>query len=161
MDELRFTAAAFFRGKGKNVVTEKEFVMTVSMDLRWVQPTDAERLLALLLGAGHLEKDGEYIRPAFDVHDTDVPIGFRPSPNIIGTRAAKKLPVPPEGGLLSELMARAESVGVKKKDFIVAVNTIQRRLNVDIEIAALLMLRDRDVDISEYYGRSYGTIAER
>ncbi|MDR0791258.1 MAG: DUF2240 family protein [Methanomassiliicoccaceae archaeon] len=163
MDELRFTAAAFFRNKGKNVVTENEFVMGISMDLRWVPPTDAKDVLSLLLHEGHLKKDGEYIRPAFDVHAVDVPLGFRPSGDLVlKAKRPKKSAAPlPSDDLLSELMAKAESLGMKRKDFVVSVNAIQKRLNVDIEVAALLMLRDNGIDIGAYTERAYEAVAKR
>ena len=157
MDDLRSTAAAFFRNKGKNVITESEFVMGISMDLRWMPPTDARDLLSALLDGGHITKENEYLRPAFDISAADVPIGFRPSADIL---KGKKKPQP-QGGLLGELMAKAESLGMKRKDFIVSVNSIQKRINVDIEIAALIMLRDGGVDISDYCGRAYEEISKR
>jgi hypothetical protein len=162
MDELKFTAAAFFRNKGKNVVTEDEFVMGISMDMRWVSPTDAKDVLSLLVQEGHLKKDGVYIRPAFDVHATDVPLGFKPSNDLVlRSKAKKKAVTPAADDLLTELMAKAESLGMKRKDFVVSVNSIQKRLNVDIEIAALLMLRDNGIDIDAYTERAYETVAKR
>jgi hypothetical protein len=50
---------------------------------------------------------------------------------------------------------------MKRKDFVVSVNAIQKRLNVDIEIAALLMLRDNGIDIDAYTERAYETIRKR
>jgi hypothetical protein len=161
MDELRMTAAAFFRNKGKNVVTESEFTMYISMDLRWVQPSDAKKLLSLLIDGGHMKKEGEYLRPVFDVHAADVPIGFRPPVDILERNLPKRPPAMPKDGLLSELMAKAESLGIKRKDFIVSVNAVQKRLNIDVEIAALLMLRDAGADISGYYDISYETVLKR
>jgi hypothetical protein len=162
MDDLRLTAAAFFRNKGKNVVTESEFIMGISLDLRWVAPTDAKDVLALLLRDGHLKKDGEYLRPSFDLHDTDVPLNFRPSADLLKAAGAKRpAAAKQEDGILSELMAKAESLGMRKKDFIVSVNAIQKRINVDIEIASLLLLRENGIDISEYINASYELISKR
>ncbi|MDR0778653.1 MAG: DUF2240 family protein [Methanomassiliicoccaceae archaeon] len=163
MDELKFTAAAFFRNKGKNVVTEDEFVMGISMDMRWVSPTDAKDVLSLLIRENYLVKDGGYLRPAFDVHTADVPLGFKPSNDLVlkAKKPKKAVPDVQTGDLLSELMAKAESLGMKRKDFVVSVNAIQKRLNVDIEVAALLMLRDNGADIHEYVKKAYETIAKR
>ncbi|MCL2607110.1 MAG: DUF2240 family protein [Methanomassiliicoccaceae archaeon] len=162
MDGLKLTAAAFFRSKGKSVVTEKEFIMGISMDLRWMRPADTEELLSLLLAEGHLEKDGEYLRPAFDIHGTDVPLMFRPPDDLVKGKMGKHRPAaPPADDLLSELMAKVEPLGMKRKEFIVSVNAIQKRINVDIEIAALLMLREKGVDISGYIDASYELIRSR
>ena len=158
MDDLRMAAAAFFRNRGKNVVTDNEFIMTVSMDLRWMMPGEAENLLMLLSDHGHVKKDGEYVRPMFDVHATDVPLGFKPNADILKKARPKRAP---DGDLLAELMGIAESSGMKKKDFIVSVNAIQKRINVDIEVAALIMLRERGTDISGYADAVYGLISKR
>ncbi|MDR2866283.1 MAG: DUF2240 family protein [Methanomassiliicoccaceae archaeon] len=161
MDELMCTVASFFRNVGKNVVTDKEFTMEISLRYKWMPPADADRLLAVLLEKGHLEKDGEYLRPKFDVHATDVPFGFRPSADTVKALSKSRPSAAPADDLLSRLMARAESAGIKKKDFIVSVNAVQKRLNVDIEIAALLMLREKNIDISEYCGTAYDTVMKR
>jgi hypothetical protein len=158
MDDLKATAAVFFRNRGKNVVTEKEFVMVVSMDLRWMNPGEAEGLLSLLSDHGHVKKDGEYVRPAFDIHTADVPLGFKPNADIVKRARPKRAP---DGDILSELMGKAESKGMKRKDFIVSVNALQKRINVDIEIAALLTLREMGVDISGYVDTAYGLISKR
>ncbi|MCL2890470.1 MAG: DUF2240 family protein [Methanomassiliicoccaceae archaeon] len=163
MDPLILAAAAFFRIKGKNVVTETEFVMGISMDLRWMPHREAKELLVLLIAEGHLKDDGQHIRPSFDVHATDVPLGFKPSADILRTKRStvKKAAGPPAGDILAELMEKAGTIGLKKKDFIVSVNAVQKRMNVDIEIAALLMLRENGADISEYIDRVRNVISER
>ncbi|MCL2786235.1 MAG: DUF2240 family protein [Methanomassiliicoccaceae archaeon] len=161
MDPLELTAAAFFRTKGKNVVTENEFFMGVSMDLRWMGPGDTKELISRLVSGGILEKDGEYLRPTFDVRTADVPIGFKPTADMLGIKQKSAPPAPPADGLLSELMAEAESIGIKRKDFIVSVNAIQKRMNVDIEIAALLLLRDNGVDVTGRCGNAYDVVAKR
>ena len=172
MDPFELTAAAFFRNKGKNVVTENEFFMGISMDLRWMTPGETKELAALLVRKGILEKDGEYLRPKFDIAAAEVPIGFRPPAdmmkNVKRTAPAASAPsgtassgAAPADGLLSKLMAAAESMGMKRKDFIVAVNAIQKRMNVDIEIASLILLRDNGADVSGYCSEAYETIAKR
>jgi len=160
MDQLKFTAAAFFRSKGKNVVTENEFLMGISMDLRWMTPGETKELISLLISNGILEKDGEYLRPKIDVGAVAVPIGFRPNADMLKLKQKAASP-PPADGLLAELMAKAESAGMRRKDFIVAVNALQKRMNIDIEIASILLLRENGIDVSGYYDAAYETIAKR
>ena len=168
MSDLKYTAAAFFRNKGKSVVTEWEFVMGISMELRWMPPIDAGSLLSVLLAEGIIEKEGEYLRPAFDLRSVDVPLGFRPPADIVKNVKRTAPPVrsapaatPKGDDMLSELMAKAEGLGMKRKDFIISVNSIQKRINVDIEIAALLMLKENGVDVSEYLDKVYDVISKR
>ncbi|MCL1984709.1 MAG: DUF2240 family protein [Methanomassiliicoccaceae archaeon] len=165
MSLLKYTAAAFFRNKGKSVVTEREFVMGISMDLRWMPPADTEVLLSLLLSEKVLEKDGEYLRPAFDLRSVDVPLGFRPPADMLKKekRPSSAVRTAPAAGddMLSELMAEAEGLGIKRKDFIISINSIQKRINADIEIAALLMLRENGVDVSGHLDKVYDIISKR
>lgn len=155
--------AAFFQGKGKNVVTENEFIMDISMKLRWMQPSQAKHLLPLFLSCGHMTMDGEFLRPAFDVNTVDIPFGYRPSADAIAKRMqnASVGNAAPPADLLGELLATAERSGIKKKDIVVSANAVQKKINVDIEIAALLIMRENGIDISEYIERSYGTILNR
>ena len=158
MDGLMFTAAAFFRNKGKNVVTEAEFVNGISLDLRWVAPSEAERVCALLVTKGYIERDGAFLRPAFDVSAVDVPLNFRPSADMFAL--PPKAPAGPDG-ILAELIEKAGSAGIGRKEFIVTMNAVQKRINVDIEIAALIVLRERGVDVTDRIDASYDLIAKR
>src|SRR3989441_11397846 len=47
MDELRDAIALLFKRKGRDELSEREFVLSASMDLRWFPPRDAQRLLQL------------------------------------------------------------------------------------------------------------------
>ena len=181
MDELLYTAAAFFRNAGKNTVAENEFVMDISMRFKWMVPSDAKVLLDVLADSGYVERDGGFVRPKFDVHGTDVPLGFRPPADMLKGKRPKKHEDAKAGtgksgkeavsgtakkeaaadDLLSKLLAVAESSGMKRKDVIISANALQKRMNVDIEIAVMLMLRENGINISEYCGAAYETIAKR
>jgi len=160
MDELDMTAAAFFRSKGKNVVTENEFFMGVSMDLRWLQPAETKELISLLINSGVLEKDGEYLRPSFDIRSADVPIGFRPSSDVLRIKRKKIVP-PAADDPLSVLAAEAGTLGMEKRDFIISLNAIQKQMNIDIEVAALLLFREKGADIADRCDDAYRAIAGR
>ena len=41
MDELRDAIALLFKRKGRDELSEREFVLSASMDLRWFPPRDA------------------------------------------------------------------------------------------------------------------------
>src|SRR2546426_1122253 len=73
MDELRDAIALLFKRKGRDELSEREFVLSASMDLRWFPPRDAQRLLQLGLETKLLESQSGTIRPAFDVSAVEVP----------------------------------------------------------------------------------------
>lgn len=153
MDELRLCTAAFFRSKGKSVITEQEFLMGVSMNMRWMPYGDAEKLLAAMIKSGAVGKDGEYVRPKFDVNSIDVPVGYKPSADIL------KIKQPED--VFQTLVSKAAAAGIDKKDLLSYCRTIQKKLNVDIEVAALMALRDKGVDVSADAEKVYGMVKER
>jgi hypothetical protein len=139
-DVLRICAAAFFRSKGKNVITENEFLMGVSMNNRWMPYGEAERLLSSMISAGLVSKDGEYVRPCFDVAGVDVPVGYRPPGDILAGRSED---------VFRTLMQRASSADIDRKDFLSSCRAVQKRLGVDVEVAAVILLRDKGIDVSD------------
>ncbi len=147
-DELVVCAAAFFRSIGKDVTTVEEFVMSTSLDMKWMSRSDSESLLALMVKKGVLTKKGEYVRPSGDISGVDVPLAYRPSKDIIDAlHPQKKDPAP---DMFHILMDTAVKSGMERRDFIQNCNKIQKRLDVDIGVAALIVLRDNGQDISPY-----------
>src|SRR6266436_4863855 len=73
LDELRDAIALLFKRKGRDELSEREFVLSASMDLRWFPPRDAQRLLQIGLETKLLESHEGTIRPGFDVSSVDVP----------------------------------------------------------------------------------------
>lgn len=166
-DEYTICAAAFFRNKGKNVITESEFLMVISMDLHWMPYGKAKQLLSVLLSKGILIKNGELLKPSFDIPEIEVPVAYRPSDGLISsliqTNTAKPAPRPAPAGddLLPSMIAAAAKKGIEKRDFISEANSISKRLDIDMLVAALIVLRDRGLDISPYTDRVYGVIISK
>src|SRR2546428_6093964 len=72
VEELRDAIALLFKRKGRDELSEREFVLSASMDMHWFPPRDAQRLLQLGLETKLLESQGGAIRPAFDVAAVEV-----------------------------------------------------------------------------------------
>lgn len=165
-DEAIECVAAFFRTMGKDVATAKEFTMKTSLDLKWMSPSESEALLSGLVSAGYLESRNGYVRPAVPVEGVEVPIGYRPAKGLAerlkGMRAPSPkadAPVPeaprPQGpakDVFRSMMESAVAAGIARKDFISECNRLQKRLDIDISVAALAVLRDAGVDISGFTG---------
>src|SRR5437016_13228704 len=83
MDELRDAIALLFKRKGRDELSEREFVLSASMDMHWFPPRDAQRLLQLGLETKLLESQGGAIRPAFDVSAVEVPRDYVPTSAIL------------------------------------------------------------------------------
>lgn len=146
-DELRTAVAAVFRQKGRGRLPEKEFVYHVSMRLRWFEPEDAQRLLQSGLDAGLLVmKDGEVV-PAFDPVSVEVPMDFVPTSGVLRTS-------PHEEDLIRSILdALAKASGETARAILAEVNAVQDRLGCDVEVAALIVARERGHDISQFLPR--------
>ena len=163
-DELRVCAAAFLRNKGKTTVTDNEFLMGVSMDFHWMPYGDAKKLLSAMIQEGVFVKSGEYLRPTFEISEVDVPVAYRPSEGILKSCVAKPKADPAQkndADLLPSLMAEAMESGMEKRDFISECNILQKRLNIDILAAGLIVLRDRGVKVSDFSEKIYEAVSKK
>lgn len=165
--ELKICAAAFFRNKGKDVITVKELTMAISLDLRWMPVKEAGRFAELIIAEGIVTKtqDG-LLKPVSDLSAIDLPVAYKPSKDLLeyirtakpaaAAQAAKPAPSP-----LPELLVMAEARGMKKGAFVAECNKIVKKLNVDMEVAALLILRDMGADVSGKYDAVYTFISTK
>lgn len=165
-DEYVVCTAAFFRNKGKNVITENEFLMVISMDLHWMPYGKAKVLLGELLSRKVLIKNGEFLKPSFEISDIDVPVAYRPSDDLVSSLVQKKeeRPAPKavqSDDLLPSMISAAVQNGVEKRDFISESNAVSKKLDIDMLAAALIILRDKGVDISPFADRVYSAVKEK
>jgi hypothetical protein len=147
MDQLRDAIALLFKRKGRDELSEREFVLSASMDLRWFPPRDAQRLLQLGLETKLLESRGGSIRPAFDVSTIEVPRDYVPTADILETATPAS-----EDAFLSIVDAIAVKTGSDRKAAIAAVNAVQERMDVELEVAALVAAHQMGVDVKPFLG---------
>lgn len=144
MGDLETCLALLFKRKGKQILSEKEFVFSASMDFRWFSPKEAQALLEMGLKRGLLERTEGMVKPAFDYKTIEIPVNYRPCKDILKE-------VEPDVSLFAQILdAMAASTGQKKRDLVARVNRAQDRLGVDIEVAALAVAKDLGVDISPF-----------
>ena len=94
-DSLALCASAFVRNKGKNVFTENDILMGLSMDLRWMTYSEAKATLSAMMSENLFEKSGDMYRATFSNNDIDVPVAYKPSRTLIeGVLAKKNKPAP-------------------------------------------------------------------
>src|SRR5439155_16409709 len=133
MDELRDAIALLFKRKGRDELSEREFVLSDSMDLRWFPPRDAQRLLQLGLETKLLESQGGAIRPAFDVAGVEVPRDYVP------TSAILDVPTPASEDVFLRIVdAIAAKTRTERQAVIASVNAVAEQLDVQVEVAALV-----------------------
>jgi len=141
-EDLERCVTFLFRRKGRDALSEKEFVFSASMDMHWFPPHDAQRLLDVCREKGLLRLESGYLRPGFDMSSVDVPVAFKPGKELLRRPRPKD-----DDGLFPRLMDMAVETGMERRDFIAECNRLQDRLDVEIEVAGLLVLRDKGVDV--------------
>ena len=165
-DELETCIAAFFRFKGKDVVTEQEFKMSVTLELKWMSMKEAEALMRKCIASGLMMKNNGYLKPARDLSSVPVPIAYKPSDDfeklLSGTVESQPAPAPAapsaKPDIFSEMMDIAAANGIQKGKFVSECNAVKRRLGVEIYVAGLLVLRDSGVDIEKLKDRVYAQV---
>lgn len=137
MSDLQRSIALLFRRKGKEFLTEKEFVFSASMDLRWFSPKEAQRLLDVGITGGYLQKKNGNIVPTFDTSLVEVPLDYKPGRDIF-----EHVPRKPQD-FFSEIVDKiVKTKSVPKREVVSRVNKKQELLGIDVEPAALLVASD-------------------
>ncbi len=145
MDDLQNAIALLFKRKGRDELTEREFVLSASMDLRWFPPRDAQRLLQLGLETKLLESHGGNIRPRFDVTAVEVPTDFIPTVKILD------VPTPASEDIFLRIVdAMVAHTKSDRRAVIATVNATQEKMDVEVEVAALIAARQAGVDVAPF-----------
>lgn len=152
MEDLKRTIALLFRRKGRERMSEREFVLSASMDLRWFPPKEAQRLLDLSVEKGLVLVEEGAVEPAFPLEELEIPLNFVPTTEILQDTSDLF------DRILDEI---ARSKTAPRKDLAARVNAIQHRLGVYVEIAALLAGREVDVDLSGFHPEVEAMVRER
>src|SRR5437879_10621624 len=140
MEELRDAIALLFKRKGRDELSEREFVLSASMDMHWFPPRDAQRLLQLGLETKLLESRGGAIRPAFDVSAVEVPRDYIPTSAILDISTAVS-----EDVFLRIVDAIVAKTKTDRKSLIAPGNAAQEKLDVDGAVPALVAARQAGV----------------
>jgi hypothetical protein len=146
MSDLQRSIAVLFRRKGKEFLTEQEFVSSASFDLRWFSPKEAQKLLDVSITGGLLQRKNGHIVPTFDLSSIDVPLDYRPSKQILEQVSKSK------ADLFSEIVEKIVKVrSVPKREVVSRVNKKQEMLGIDVEPAALLVASDYGLSLDSAF----------
>ncbi|WP_123533539.1 DUF2240 family protein [Halosimplex salinum] len=146
---LRRAVAVPFRSKGRERLSQSEFVVALSLDRDWFSPEQAKRLVDVAVTEGLLERDDDEVAPTFEHRELSVPDGFVPDDNVLRQRS----------NFERALDAIVES-GVDKQTAVAEVNQLQAHLGVTVEAAAVVYARREGVDIGDVADRARGELGE-
>lgn len=91
MGELEKTIAVVFKRGGKNVMSEREFVLAIAMNFRWgdskggfkLDASKAQQVMDAGLAKGFLTKQEGMVKPTFDYREYEVPMNYKPTEAIL------------------------------------------------------------------------------
>jgi hypothetical protein len=150
MSELTYTVSMPFKRKGKEALKDMEFIMALSMDLKWFTPDQVKSVLCEALKSGILKRDGELVRPSFDISKIEIPFGFKPE-----TIAFEKK------SLFERVIERIiTSTGIEKRKVISMINKKQEELSkqVVIEVSAILVAIENAVLVDDLIDEEYAAL---
>jgi hypothetical protein len=150
MSELTYTVSMPFKRKGKEQLKDMEFVMALSMDLKWFTPEQAKSVLSEAQRLGLLKRDGELVRPSFDISKIEIPSGFKPE-----TVAIEKKTV------FEKVIERIiTSTGIEKRKVVSMINKKQEELSkqVVIEVSAILVAIENAVLVDDLIDEEYAAL---
>jgi len=145
--ELKWAVALVFRHKGSEQMSESKFVLTASMDLNWFSPKDAQRLLDSALEHKLLNKLDGSLTPAFDAKELDIPMDFKPDTDILDMR--RPAAVNADDPIMNLVAWIMDGSGLEKKDVIARANEKQERLNVEMEVALLMLANELELPLGD------------
>ncbi len=140
MEELVESLAYLFQRKGKNVLSEQELVLSASMDLGWFSPDEAKQLIEVCLELKLLKETENGLEPTFEYKAISIPIDFSPSKSILEVKSQEPL-------LLSIVRSIDEKTNLGRNSIMAEINKKQSALDVEIEVAAILIAKNYGVDI--------------
>ena len=150
MDELTLVVATPFKKKATSSLSIKDFEFALSFVLKWMAPDLASKVRDKAIRSRLLGLEGDRLVPTFAVEKVELPQGFKPSGNLFAEKTS-----------IEELISMiATKTGKSEKEAIVEINRLQERLGdlVEIEIAALIVAREKGCDVEDIYQKIYDKV---
>ena len=135
---LETTVAVPFRSAGTDRMGEGEFVVALSLDRDWFSPDQAKRLVDVAEGRGLLSHENGELRATFDPSGVTVPESFTPDADVLT-----------EQSTFERVIDRLVAAGVEKREAVAAANERQSEIAVSLETAAVLVARERGIEVGD------------
>ena len=155
VDELKKIIAFVFRMKGIQQMKQKAFMDSLSFDLHWYTPDEAKKLMALCLESNYLQLKDGFLSPNFDIVSIDIPIVYKPGPEVLSLHAREETSSSEEKeDFFMSLVSKIEKASsLTRIQLMSKINAVQRDMDIDIEVAALLIASDYDIDVKSLESR--------
>ncbi len=150
MSELLYAVAQPFKAKGREKLRIKEFIFTLTLDLKWFSPQEAKTLMQIGIENELLKReDDESIIACFNPARINPPIDFKPSAKVlkIGKQTLFER-------ILDQIMVQT---GIGRRELIAAINKNQERLFklIEINVSALIIGMEHGAKLESLIEKAY------
>jgi len=148
--EHEIILAFLFKRTGKQRPSYSELYLDLSMNLNWFSPEDAKKFLNDAIKKKLLIKEGESVSASFEINKIEIPMGFTPSKKIFFEKKRQK--DLDEKNTFGKIVKRiCDKTNLGENEVINKINAISKEKNLLIEIGALLVGKDYDLDLSDFF----------
>jgi hypothetical protein len=148
--EVKIIISFIFKGSGKGELSFSDLYLTLSIKLNWFTPDDAKKFVNEAIEKKFLVKKDDLIRPSFDIEKVQVPLGFYPSKRVFVEE--EPIEETPDEDLLTQIIRKiSENINEKEQDILKKVKRIEEEKKVTAEVAALLIGKESNIDLSKFF----------
>ncbi|CAG0994884.1 hypothetical protein METP2_02850 [Methanosarcinales archaeon] len=166
MSDLTYTVSMPFKRKGKDALKDMEFILALSLDLKWFNPEQAKNILNDAQNSGLLIREGEFVHPSFDISKIEIPSGWKPviaeNKTIPVIAENKTIPVIAENKtIFDRIIDRIiQGTGIEKRKVIAMINKKQEEFakQVLIEVSAILIAVENGVMVDDLIDEEYAAL---
>ena len=148
MSDLTYTVSMPFKRKGKDALKDMEFILALSLDLKWFNPEQAKIILNDAQNSGLLIREGEFVHPSFDISKIEIPPGWKPV--IVENKT-----------IFDRIIDRIiHGTGIEKRKVIAMINKKQEEFakQVSIEVSAILIAVENGVMVDDLIDEEYAAL---
>jgi hypothetical protein len=143
MGELEKIVTSVYLTLGKKPLTEREISMFLSMKQQWFKLSEARKVVELAVSKGLLKQEGGGLVPTFDINAQEIEISFKPSENVLTQNRFEDI-------FMAIVDTIVSATNLEKRTIISHINKAKNSMGVTIEVAALVVARRYDVDVSRF-----------
>ena len=156
-NDAEITIAFIFKRSGKQKLKITELYLPMSMELNWFSPQEAKNFVNQAIEYNLLEEKDGMVTPNFDIEKITIPVGFHPTQTsfkVDGKSVEKE-----EKSLVFEMVEKiSKKSNLDEKKVIDKIKALSQEKNIALEVSALLIAKEFDLILDEFYERIEETI---
>lgn len=143
MGELEKIMTAVFQKEGKDTLTAREIALSISMGRHWFKFQEAKQIVDMAIAANLLKDEGAGLKPNFDMLSVHLDLDYTPTKDILAPKQFEDV-------FMAIVDAIVSATNLEKRQVISHINKKKSSMGVSIEVAALLVAKGYDVDVSRF-----------